>query len=395
MTIQGTPPPRIVCLSNVRDQNYDTLRNEAMLPCLSAPKRRDLFRCLESALGREALILSAPPRATNRKSARWLPPLETRFSTHRQLFCENWDAAKWRIPCSWFFYARHVLKNTRNGDLVLIDNYEIIYIIAAWVLRLFRHVTFVLDYEDGKHLIDRSYSKTLSGLAEVAGKPLIQAAILAHPQLGMRLPESVPTELVPGFYVPSGARASTAPMPPVRFLYTGSLDSARGVKMLLEALAYLPESGWRLDITGSGPLSPKVKALADEPRWRDRVAFHGVLERDAFQTLVAQAHIGLNCQLSGDPISSVTFPSKIFSYLSAGLIVLSSRASEVPAICKEACIYFDEETPASLAEKMKTVIQDTEGYRSRLEMKDVAERYSTEGTAIRLKRLIEAVLPRR
>ena len=75
--------------------------------------------------------------------------------------------------------------------------------------------------------------------------------------------------------------------------------------------------------------------------------------------------------------------------------MLSSRASEVPAICGKACLYFDEETPASLAEKMKNVIQDLESARNLLDSASVTERYSIEGTAARLKKLIEEVLKHR
>src|SRR5262245_61658063 len=93
---------RIVCLSNVHDGNYEALRGEPIAPCLSSPKRRDLFRCLEMATGREVLVLSSPPKATCRRRPRLLRPTTTHFSTHRQIFCGNLDAPKLRIPSSWF-----------------------------------------------------------------------------------------------------------------------------------------------------------------------------------------------------------------------------------------------------------------------------------------------------
>src|SRR5208283_4390682 len=115
------------------------------------------------------ILLSSPPKAADRRAGKWLPSAETKFSTHRQFFCANWDVPKLRIPLSWFFYARHVLRHVRSGDLVVIDNYEFIYVFAAWFLKPFRRVTFILDYEDGKHLIERSIWRFLSGLAEAAG----------------------------------------------------------------------------------------------------------------------------------------------------------------------------------------------------------------------------------
>ena len=165
-TLDHKGPGRVLALSNVYDDQYHQIRGEEIVRVMSSAKRRDLFHCIEMATQRELIVLSSPPKANIRRSSRWVPAIETKFSSHRQLFCSNWDAPKLRIPLSWLFYARHILKHTRNGDLLMIDNYELIYIIAAMCARIFRRVTIILDYEDGKHLIDRGWHRILSGLAE-------------------------------------------------------------------------------------------------------------------------------------------------------------------------------------------------------------------------------------
>ena len=95
--------PRIVCLSNVTEQSYHDLRGEKIAPCLSWEKRLDLFKCLEMASGKEVVVLSLPAKALDRRGARWLKPGETRFVTHQQFFCANWDAPEVRVPLAWFF----------------------------------------------------------------------------------------------------------------------------------------------------------------------------------------------------------------------------------------------------------------------------------------------------
>jgi glycosyltransferase involved in cell wall biosynthesis len=152
----------------------------------------------------------------------------------------------------------------------------------------------------------------------------------------------------------------------------------------------LPENGWRLDITGHGPLAETVACFANEPRWRDKVTFHGALPPDAFNRLLAGCHAGLNCQRSSVPISEVTFPSKVFTYLAAGLLVVSSRASGVEAVCGAACLYYAEETPASLAAALKTVIENFSAVRQKLDVSAVFERYTPEATTLRVKRLLLA-----
>jgi glycosyltransferase involved in cell wall biosynthesis len=310
--------------------------------------------------------------------------VETTFSTHRQLFCGNWDVPKLRVPLSWCFYARHVLRHTRSGDLVLIDNYELIYIIAARLLRMFRRVKFLLDYEDGKHLIERGWPRVLGRLAEAGGRPLIQAALLAHPALGERLAPEVPRELVPGF-INSPVTKAPRRGGPIRFLYSGSLDKARGIDLLLEALDQLPEKGWRLDITGLGPMTGTVEQAVQQPKWAGKVLFHHQLPTKDYNQLLADCDVGLNCQRGLDPISSVTFPSKIFTYLSAGLVVISSLASSVEQICGNACRYFRQETPQALAATMKELIEQFPATSPGLDSSQVAHSYSIDGTALRLK----------
>lgn len=384
-------PARVVCLSNVYDQHYHELRGEEIARCLTLQKRRDLFRCLEQATGRKVVVLSAPPKALRRSQGKWLQPVETLFSSHRQFFCANWDVPKLRIPLSWFFYARHVLRHTRSGDLVVIDNYEFIYIVAAWWLKLFRQMTFILDYEDGKHLIDRSWSRVLSGVAEWAGRPLIRAALLAHPAMGSRLPPRVVTEVVPGF-IPQKIHAITRnPVSEVHFLYSGSLDRVRGVDLILEALQFLPREGWRLELSGDGELRESVAKMAQNSEWRGHLTYHGVLSTEANNRLMATCHVGLNCQRKSDPVSDVTFPSKVFTYLASGLLVLSSQASAVEPLCGNACFYYAEESPQSLAAAMRAVMDNFSGIRRQLDMTGVSERYSIEATTSRVRQLLQTL----
>jgi glycosyltransferase involved in cell wall biosynthesis len=377
-----------VVLSNVFDQQYHDRRGEPIERCLSGAKRRDLFRCLEVATGRLVIVLSSPPKAAERRHPRWLPSLRTQFSTHDQFFCANWDAPKVRVPLSWFFYMFHVLRNTRSGDLVLIDNFEFIYVLAAYWLRLFKRVSFVLDYEDGKHLIDRSWTGILSRAAEFLGRRLLSAALLAHPALGRRLASSIPTALVPGFVLPGHAHSPWRSGEPVRFVYSGSLDRTRGVDLLLESLDYLPPAGWRLDISGAGPLGEKVATTTG--KWASQVKFHGSLTSEEHIALLQSCHVGLNCQRASDAISGVTFPSKIFTYLSAGLLVLSSTASEVKQICGKACSYYESETARDLAASMSGVLDNFETLSRSRDVSDLSKCYSVEGTAERLRSFFQS-----
>jgi glycosyltransferase involved in cell wall biosynthesis len=381
--------PKLVTLATLYDEHYHALRQEKILFHLGAwAKRRDLCRCLELATGRELVVLTPPPKALDRRSARWLPPVETRFSTHRQLFCGNWDIPRLRVPLGWFFYARHAAHYVQSGDVVVMDNFEIGQVFAVCWLRLFRRVLVVLDYEDGSHLRPGFWTQLENWIAESIGRRLIRGAFLVHPGLAARLPTRLPAELTPGFILPAEKVAQPAPGEPVRFLYSGTLNAIRGVELLLQTLDHLPESGWRLDISGVGPLADTVAQAVAAPKWRNRVVYHGSLSQSAYEQLLQECHVGLNCQMSNDPISAVTFPSKIFAYLSAGLLVLSSLASETEQICGTACVYYRSDTPEALAAAMTEVIRNFPAARQRADVTEAFARYSIPGTAARLKSLL-------
>ena len=87
----------------------------------------------------------------------------------------------------------------------------------------------------------------------------------------------------------------------------------------------------------------------------------------------------------------MTFPSKVFTYLTAGLMVISSKASGVETVCGSACLYYEEETPQSLAAAMKEVIEHFSAVRQKLNVTAIYERYSMEATVPRLKRLLNAI----
>jgi glycosyltransferase involved in cell wall biosynthesis len=282
------------------------------------------------------------------------------------------------------------VKHTRSGDVLILDNFELIYVLAASLCRILHGNQVLLDFEDGKHLTDHGWTRLFSGPAEFFGKPLIQGAILAHPSLSERLSPRIPKILVPGFYIPpQNQQTPISTAVDTHFVYAGSLDAPRGVDLLLDAIPLLPETGWRLDITGSGPLESSIRLIATHPSYSRKVVFHSVLDAKAHAYLLAESRVGLNLQRSDNPVSQVTFPSKLFSYLSAGLLVISSRASQVEAILKKACLYLPQETPEALANLMTRQIplEPSQSHFADL------EQFSIPSTALRLRAFLNESVP--
>jgi hypothetical protein len=339
---------QIHILTCVYDDGYLATRRDNPVVCTSAGKRLVLHKALREASRCELSLLSPHPRGQS--SPYPLPEQETTFGETRQFFSEASSRRKIRFLTDIVAYAKHVYRHTRDGDILIIDNYEIIYVIAAWYCRLRgRSNPIVLEYEDGKHLIDKGLWKLLSGLAEIIGRPLVRAAILATPKLAERLPKDIPNVVIPGI-INDNLRYNLLPEPgePIHFLYSGSLDYERGGPLLLDYLESGELAGNAVfHITGQGHFKLRLEALAR--KHPGNIHFHGCVSVEELEGIRSRCHFGLNLQTSSNPISEVTYPSKTFDYLNAGIRVISTRAAGIEMVLGDVAIYLDDETSANLA----------------------------------------------
>lgn len=344
--------PNIYILTGAYDDQYLQTRQDNPSTCTSAGKRIILYKAIEEAVGRPVVLLSPQPRG--RGVAKPLPEKNCRFGAHSQFFAKASGVRRVRFALDILHYARHVARHTRAGDILVIDNYELIYVLAIRYCQLLgRRNPIILEYEDGKHLIDKGIWRQMSGLAERMARPWLEGAILASPKLEERLPSEIPRVLVPGILCEGLVYNPPPPQgQPVRFLYSGSLDVERGGPLLVDylELGRFPDD-IEIHITGQGNYTDRLISLQN--RFPRVVRFHGIVSQEELAGIRSRCHYGLNLQSSTHPISTVTYPSKTFDYLNAGLRVISTRAAGVPDLLSDAAIYLDKETPEALAALIK------------------------------------------
>ena len=373
---------QIHILTCVYDDGYLATRRDNPVVCTSAGKRLVLHKAIRDATGCELTLLSPHPRGRN--SSYPLPEQKTTFGETRQLFSKASSRRKIRFLTDIISYAKHVYRHTRNDEILIIDNYEIIYLIAVWYCRMRgRRNPIVLEYEDGKHLIDKGIWKMLSGLAERIGRPLVRAAILATPKLAERLPKNIPCVVIPGI-LNDGIFYNPPPLPgeSVQFLYSGSLDTERGIPLLL---AYLEQGDFPpnviFHITGQGNFVDCLSAL--QRKHPGVIQFHGTVSQEKLAEIRSNCHYGLNLQSAVNPISDVTYPSKTFDYINAGIRVISTRAAGVEKVLEESAIYLDNETPASLSKGIHTALKKLHTHNSDT-VSPLLANYSLSGTIKRI-----------
>lgn len=174
-----------------------------------------------------------------------------------------------------------------------------------------------------------------------------------------------------------------------KLLFSSTLDRQRGIGVLLEALAYTKED-FILTITGRGEAEQQVRAQKDRRIW-----FLGYLDYAAYKKELEETDICLNVQLAHHEFGNFSFPSKIFEYLSAGKLVISSDVADTKEALGDTLILYGEDDPRQLAAAIDRAIaiQKNEKERQIYQNKiaAVVEQNTIDKVAERVNRLLEKV----
>jgi glycosyltransferase involved in cell wall biosynthesis len=201
--------------------------------------------------------------------------------------------------------------------------------------------------------------------------------------------------------IPDGARtaggsgASWEPGPVPVVAYAGHLYPWKGVDVVINALALVPEVvGLIVGGYDGEPDLERTRKLAARTRVEPRVRFTGQVPPSDVAGHLASADI-LVLPNPGTAISTrYTSPLKLFEYMAAGKPIV---ASDLPAIRevlrdRENAVLFEAGNPQALAEALKLVVQDRAlGGRVARQAREEAAHYSWDRRAERLEALMERV----
>jgi glycogen(starch) synthase len=137
---------------------------------------------------------------------------------------------------------------------------------------------------------------------------------------------------------------------PVTVLYHGAIVPRRGLEMLIESVALWPAS-FRLVIRGpaQGGFDQQLRTLASG--FGERVTFAPAVSPDQVVSTAAQADIGIFLLSNSTTHARFAMPNKIFEYIQAGLMVISSDLPEIRKVVETAgCgVLLEEDTPPAIA----------------------------------------------
>lgn len=142
----------------------------------------------------------------------------------------------------------------------------------------------------------------------------------------------------------------------------GTLQYTTGVQLFIDAvrcMRALPDAPRvRFVVTGSGELSEQLAALAAE-EGLPAVEFLGKVSRETYRRIIGEAHVGLALKLRSGDLADTTFPSKVIEIASTGMLLVTTKISDVPLLFgDDGALYLDEETPAGLAALFERLASD-------------------------------------
>lgn len=259
-----------------------------------------------------------------------------------------------------------MLRVSDRRSVLVFYNFTFHYLLALVVCRLLGR-RCILDIEDGFRTDDRDLRASANlFLLKTYNLFCNGGAMLASRSLGEQA-------AVSNSYVCYGVcEVHQAPRPwgePLQVLLGGSLLVDTGADLFVHALRLMrdtrPELLRRLKfaVTGFGDRAGMIESLA-AGEMRDFLVFHGKVSSARYREIMDESHLGLCLKLPSSSMGATTFPSKVVELASFGLLVVSTRVSDVPLLFdQETALLLEEATPEALVSALLRAVEDPARFR--------------------------------
>lgn len=322
-------------------------RAPRLLPTLRACRRNRLHAWAVS-LG----------RSRQRGTWRWHPVTVERIQGVPVIYAAYWDCPVFTHFITAFSLALITWRIRKRVASAVFWNAVPHYLLSLLVVRCMC-IRCVVDLEDGLREDEPGF-KLQRFLLRLWDR-WSDAAMVANAQLV----NQVKTRPAYPFY-------GVAPMVPVdrswedeiRILFTGYLSKETGVEVLIGALLILKESSphllrrFRVIATGFGELSGRMQSAADH-ELQGVLDFRGQVTDAEYEDLLRSSHIGVCLKMPNHSMGKTTFPSKVIEFSRWGLLVVSCRVSDVPALfAGRSAILLERVTADELAVVIERIVQN-------------------------------------
>lgn len=160
----------------------------------------------------------------------------------------------------------------------------------------------------------------------------------------------------------------------IHVVYAGTFDPRKGGVAAAAAAEFLP-SGYHLHILGFGNEedTKNIKQFIEDisTKTECKITFNGLLKGDEYITFIQSCNIGLSTQNPDAQFNNTSFPSKILSYMSNGLSVVSVRIPAIERSClSNYIVYYNDQNPKSIASAILKASISNENKKIIMELSD-------------------------
>jgi glycosyltransferase involved in cell wall biosynthesis len=180
---------------------------------------------------------------------------------------------------------------------------------------------------------------------------------------------------------------------PLRLVFAGLHLSRKGLSFLLDALASLPDHHqWKLDVLGSGIMTPSWQRKARRLRLFDRVTFHGYVSDEERDRILDESDVLVF------PSLLEGWPAMVAEAISFGMPVITTNLHGMRDIVTKNCGFLvNADDPRNLVRDIASAVAKLDGDRALLSQLsrgalDRAHELSAQRQAPILYRCYEAVL---
>lgn len=145
----------------------------------------------------------------------------------------------------------------------------------------------------------------------------------------------------------------------IHIVYAGTFDPRKGVAAVISAAEFLNEN-YHIHILGFG--SEKdiegIKQLISDIRTKTKclITYDGLKSGTEYIDFLQSCDIGMSTQNPNASFNNTSFPSKILSYMSNGLRVVSIRITSIEkSAIGDYLYYYEEQKPENIAKAIKEV----------------------------------------
>jgi glycosyltransferase involved in cell wall biosynthesis len=255
----------------------------------------------------------------------------------------------------------------KRFDAIIFYNIRLQTALPALAARWTFFVPLILQYEDG--YISDDIHWVIKLLWWVTNRSL-DGAICVNTVLESKL-RTENTKIIRGF--PSIGMPSDLPSSPSKhesliIMYAGRFDRVRGVDLFISIAEKLLNRGISAQfwISGYGEDKQYKRVKRKVKRCKKDVRFFGTLPFEKYIKKLVAADILVNPQNPEQPISQVTFPSKLLDFMSSGSIVVSTDMADISDTLDEQVI-IGGKTSQTMADTIEYVCSDPEYFKQEYE----------------------------